>query len=550
MPTFEHRRLRAPTADGAALVDPPLQRAPLLVGKNRVLTFGHEYDCQGMLLRDMALEARQQLAQQAIDYSAQYRDARFVPSLSKNPPFILAGHQPELFHPGVWFKSFLLSTLGRQLDAVPVNLIIDTDVVHSTSIRVPASTGNQRFIEKVAFDAASGPIPFEERRILDPWMFDSFDQRVAAAFASYGDLRQPYKPLIQSLWAIDRAAKNHRDKHPLLGRVLAQARHEMEWSLGLQTLELPLSEAVKSDPFRRFAVHLLAQMPQFWRVYNAALAHYRHVNHLRSSTHPVPSLQEHDDWLEAPFFVWTAADPRRRPLFVQQRAKSLILHDRHGLELSLDIAPDGPADVAIEQLSAAESRGIKLRPRALITTMYARLVLSNLFIHGIGGAKYDELTDLIIRRFFGIEPPAYVTATATFRLPIDRPSVSLDDVRASARRIRDLRHSPESFLRDPRVAQDADLAPKLASLTAEKREFLGRHDLRRCSQDVFDRLNLLNLAMNDLLTPLEQQLRAEHTELIALAKQSGLLGSREFSFVLFPSVFLPARLLDLSKNVS
>ena len=59
--------------------------------------------------------------------------------------------------------------------------------------------------------------------------------------------------------------------------------------------------------------------------------------------------------------------------------------------------------------------------RGPMTTMYLRFYLSDLFIHGIGGAKYDELTDEIIRRFFGIEPPRYLTATATIRLPIDRP---------------------------------------------------------------------------------------------------------------------------------
>jgi hypothetical protein len=227
-----------------------------------------------------------------------------------------------------------------------------------------------------------------------------------------------------------------------------------------------------------------------------------------------------------------------------------MLSDRHGLHLSLEISADGLADKAIEQLAAAEARGIKLRPRALITTMYARLVLSDLFIHGIGGAKYDELTDLIIRRFFGIEPPAYVTATATFRLPIDRPDVSLEDVRQSALRIRDLRYRPESFLRDPLVMQDADLSTKLAALAAEKRAFLGKHDLRRCSQEIFHQLDRLNRAMHDLLRPVEENLRDQHADLIAQAKQSQLLASREFSFVLFPSEILPARLLDLCNDFS
>src|SRR6185369_7328775 len=154
-----------------------------------------------------------------------------------------------------------------------------------------------------------------------------------------------------------------------------------------------------------------------------------------------------------------------------------------GLRLTLEVN-EGNAGKAVEQLQRAESRGIKIRPRALITTMYARLVLGDLFVHGIGGAKYDELTDLIIRRFFGVEPPAYVTATATFRLPIERPNVSLEDVRASAQRVRELRYRPESFLRGERVKQDADLANKLAALAAEKQAYLDQHDLRHCSQEV------------------------------------------------------------------
>ena len=52
--------------------------------------------------------------------------------------------------------------------------------------------------------------------------------------------------------------------------------------------------------------------------------------------------------------------------------------------------------------------------------MYARLVLSDLFLHGIGGAKYDQLTDLIIARFFGLQPPGFVTLSATVLLFEDR----------------------------------------------------------------------------------------------------------------------------------
>ena len=52
-----------------------------------------------------------------------------------------------------------------------------------------------------------------------------------------------------------------------------------------------------------------------------------------------------------------------------------------------------------------ELAGVRIRPRALTLTLWARLCLSDLFIHGIGGAKYDRITDQLIRCYFGIEPP-------------------------------------------------------------------------------------------------------------------------------------------------
>jgi hypothetical protein len=191
--------------------------------------------------------------------------------------------------------------------------------------------------------------------------------------------------------------------------------------------------------------------------------------------------------------------------------------------------------------------GLTLRPRALITTMYARLVLSDLFIHGIGGAKYDEVTDGIIRRFFGIEPPKYITATATFRLPIERPHVTIEDVRDVRQKLRDVRYRPETLLRDPLTARDPTLRAQLQALADEKREYVRTHDLRRCEEQVFARLDKINRAMHALLAPVERELAAQDAQLQQDLRRAELLGSREFSFVLFPADELPQRLLALSK---
>ena len=52
--------------------------------------------------------------------------------------------------------------------------------------------------------------------------------------------------------------------------------------------------------------------------------------------------------------------------------------------------------------------------------MFARYLLGDLFLHGIGGAKYDELGDEVSGRFFGFEPPGYLTLSMTLWLGLGR----------------------------------------------------------------------------------------------------------------------------------
>src|SRR5258708_32291860 len=82
---------------------------------------------------------------------------------------------------------------------------------------------------------------------------------------------------------------------------------------------------------------------------------------------------------------------------------------------------------AVQQWQSMDGSGYKLRSRALTTTLFARLCLSDLFIHGIGGAKYDELTDEIVRRFYGFEPPWYMVLSATLLLPLAAYPADPDD---------------------------------------------------------------------------------------------------------------------------
>jgi hypothetical protein len=65
-----------------------------------------------------------------------------------------------------------------------------------------------------------------------------------------------------------------------------------------------------------------------------------------------------------------------------------------------------------------EEHSIRLRPRAIVTTLVSRLLVADVFVHGIGGAAYDTITDDVVRRLIGSDPPRHAVVSGTLRLPL------------------------------------------------------------------------------------------------------------------------------------
>ena len=153
-------------------------------------------------------------------------------------------------------------------------------------------------------------MPHEERQLLSADMFRSFARNVQRTVEPL--VREP---LVRQLWPL---AQQASERTRNLGQILSQARHQLEAQWGLSTCELPLSHLCQGTAFRRFLAHVLAHLPRFRNIYNTSLTDYRQVHGIRSRTHPVADLGQNGDWYEAPFWIWTAADPRRRRLHVRQ----------------------------------------------------------------------------------------------------------------------------------------------------------------------------------------------------------------------------------------
>lgn len=489
-------RLQTPTQSGQTLIEPALDSVAATVESNRRDRTACASEIDGRSLETLARDARRELF-----------------GIESDRPIFMTGHQPQMFHPGVWLKDFTVGRLAKTHKALAVHLSVDGDLCKSESLPVPGGTAAEPHLTRIPFDGAAAPVPFEERRIADRGVFTAFGNRAAETLRPL-----VADPLLLDFWPRVVAASSETDR---LGECISIARRSFEREWGLDTVEVRQSRVCTSEAFARFAAHVLTHLPRFRQAYNGALAEYRAEHHLRNAAQPIPDLASDGDWLESPFWLWTADDPTRRPLFARTTNQTVCLSDRRGWRIKLPTR-----DAAAGWLDAAK-QGVRLRSRALTTTLFARLALCDFFVHGIGGAKYDRIADAILARFFGLIPPGFLTVSGTLHLPIERPApfrpAELDAVR---RRIRETVWNPDRCLIDPPAAAAARIAEKQRRRAMPQTKQNARV---RCAE-----IRAANAALQPWVENLRADLELQRDALEKSAQAESVATWREYAFCLYP----------------
>ncbi|HUG90173.1 MAG TPA: hypothetical protein VML55_05040 [Planctomycetaceae bacterium] len=531
---WRRQALRVPPGDESLLTVPRLRDAVAPAQQNCELLDASEANLQGRTLGRLREWTRQLAVRAAAGNGDETTTGRN--EQAESGLLFVTGHQPSLFHPGVWAKNFAVHALAQATGGTALNLIIDNDVLANRRIRVPAGDRAAPRVEWAAFDQPLPAQPWEDAVIGDWRLFDSFGERLTEHVAAWGIV-----PIAAEAWS---AARSAAANGAGLCDALSAVRIASERRWGVWNRELRLSRMCESDAFLWFASHLLAHLPRFRDVHNAMLDEYRRVNRLRSRTHPVPELASDGEWLEAPFWVWRAGEPRRRRVFARQAGRCVELFDGEDVFCTLRLRPDMDGCCAVEDLRELASRGVRFRTRALTTTLFARLCLADLFVHGIGGAKYDEMTDRLIARFFGVPAPAFLTLSATLRLPLGEPfDATVEDARRLQRQLREVDSTPGRF-----VAPDS--GPEVAGLIAEQQRLLREQDAVRSSSAGlsrrmrrlrsrenhvrFLRLREIRAALARRASAIRRQLEDESDRVQRQLRANAVLTDRDYSFCLYP----------------
>ena len=454
----------------------------------------------------------------------------------RNIPIVQTGHEPILYHPGIWIKNHLVQHIVKKINGIGINMVVDNDAYNMGFAYIPDLSGKPPSVQKVHLVEGMHRFAYEEISLgsVDP--IQNFGTNVLNLLKRddsnvigkkvIADMQLMFKVFINGI------VECYRRGCTNMAELLTAARMSLEKEFCITNLEIPVSLISDSEGFLQYFLHIVRAADRFAGIYNRKLGEYRIIHKIRSKANPLPDIKVIENTVELPFWIWKKGEQRER-CFVIHDGESMKI--TNGSDVFVVLSRDKSVEENIVMLKDVVKSGVKIRPRAITATMFSRLFFSEVFVHGIGGAKYDTITDEIIREFFRVEPPAFITISATFFLPFHIDNSADDSLRLLQHEIRDMVHNPENYASEG-IRNDSEFKKKLAG----KKEIL--NIIRKCGKEQKRECFYKIKELNDLLL---KHLRPDYQE--KQEKLTLLEGYRIYAetarFREYPTFIYPMKLL-------
>ena len=533
-----HPQYTTPKTNGAIFLWPPANQMPHDVQANRDLFAQSDIEILGRSLRQWRKIARRDMINGGRKYHEKLNLP--IPNYPSEAPLIVTGHQPGFFHGGILAKYLLLDSLTRSTGGAALNLVADSDLPRNITLRIPYRKNDRFALTEITLPSIDPHVPLEYQTLPKPAKFQQFLNELHHV-AVPDSITDSINHLVRVLKTIYPPSKTVTD-------FLVALNQHWAADLGIQRLDLPVSHLAQSSTFLIFVADMILRAGQVRYGYNTSLRQYRHIHKIRNASQPLPELQGSDgpaETQELPLWIFKPNRPRQ-PLWVQAGQNAVILKTGRTAfaQFSLDRFAD-PDAIVLGLQEALNRSGMQIRPRALTLTAFARLFLADYFVHGIGGARYDHVTDEFIRQCYQLDPPSFATATATVYLPIaqgpDQSEVT-DNVRHAQTQWRDLHYNPQRYIAEGTDRLSDSESEHLKKLISERDKAIRTGvQLRRdraessCRRRIFDRIHQLNADILTLTPGLKQKFSQQLAYVKSQENQAGITHDREYFFGLIPN---------------
>lgn len=313
------------------------------------------------------------------------------------------GHQTELLHPGVWIKNALIDEAAKATGGAAYHFAVDTDQPKHLTLRWPGTSVSLSDDPAMTTADWSGLLAPPT-----PAHLTAIEQQFRTAKQDW-----PFEPLLGDFL---HSMKRLTMEAETLDAALVNAIHEIDWKLGLRHHAMIVSPIFQSEPYLALVHHVLSRSCEFAADYNAALAAYRQEQGITNPGRPMPDLRQDADGCEVPFWLDDLSARSRSRANVKRAGGVMVLHHGDGDDFVLDPAKPA-ADATAQLLAWLRRHNLRLSPRALMLTTFLRLLVADNFVHGIGGGRYDQVTDRLIAGHFRLPPPKFAVSTATLFFP-------------------------------------------------------------------------------------------------------------------------------------
>lgn len=503
---------------GELLTVPPRESWKALLRANAAAAEAWDFEVAGVPFGEARQAARAEALSAGADFTRRIDalGAGICSGPSAPDGLIVAtGHQPELFHPGIWAKNFLVDRLAVETGATGIDFVVDSDAFDVLEAAAPCMQPRihrcSAALATATKDACFACMPAPTPEVINGFCaeVDTLLQTLCSS--------EPRVNFDLFCEALRRAAPAART----LGESVTFARRLYESPARTGYLELPVTSVGGLKAFAGFVLDIAANAERFSAAYNGELDAFREATATRSKVQPFPNLDRHGGRYELPF--WALGAGRRATVWVEQTSDGKVL-------LRADDEDVGRFDGRDIESFVTSTKGLGLAPKALTLTMFVRVFVADLFVHGTGGARYDRVTDGVIRTYYGIEPPPFVVASLTERLPLEADIVTDQQVSVALERLNRFEHNPDAML-DQAHFTDPAVESRARTLAAEKKKLTAA--IARPGADrktMGSRIREVNEALRELLAPLGQELARAAEELRAARDASEVLEDRTYPF--------------------
>ena len=318
----------------------------------------------------------------------------------KSSSIIATGHQPILYYPGIMFKNYFISKAAKEIDGIPVNFVVDTDIAN-ISIPVPYQKNNNFYKKNVKLNSFKKYFFFD----FNPSEKDmiQFYQEIEGCIQSLNnkDIRKAF--LDHKNRFLDLFEKNHHFVDTVI-----LLRKKFESLYRFEITDLRISVISKSNAFYQFVYYIIKNIENFTKIHNNA------VEKSKKNTYQEVKLLSHErNTYELPF--WFVNKAQRYSIYLKKE-DGLLSFFTEDENLIFSTSLDNKDE---EEIVNSLKNNLIFFPKAITLTLMFRIFLCDVFIHGTGGVFYDRITDDIIKDFFNLDSyPGFLSVTGNIYLPL------------------------------------------------------------------------------------------------------------------------------------